>query len=98
MSPIDPNSMVLDTTCPKCRLPYTNPDGSVVVCKDSPQNSDMISECFCWMCVNCWQDCYNNGDSDCPLCRKDVSDWLDSHYEAPAELDEPESETESETE
>ena len=71
-------------SCPVCNIEYSR------TVRDSPQNSDIPSECHCWLCVECWREQYHNQIDNCQVCGEDVSDWLYSHYETEDEDEEDE--------
>jgi len=44
-------------------------------------NSDLSinSDCKCQICNDCWEECYANEMTDCPVCDEDLSEWF-FHY------------------
>ena len=46
---------------------------------DGPMNSNIPTRCTHWACVLCWAE-IKERDNRCPVCRDDVSQWLQSHY------------------
>ncbi len=48
--------------------------------KDGPRNSDIPTECTHWLCFSCWYNRYRKGLRECPICERDVSEWLFSYY------------------
>jgi hypothetical protein len=74
-----------EDTCPICLRDY---DRNTLL-KDGIQNSDCISDCNHWACVECWEQIYyqHNDIDTCPICRSDITDWLQSHYPLDEESD-----------
>lgn len=64
--------MADDNTCLSC--------GDEKILLDGPSNSDVETNCTCFLCVRCWQEVFDSGDFTCPVCSEDVSEWLESHY------------------
>ena len=48
---------------------------------DSPMNSDIPTRCTHWICVPCWETIATR-NKRCPVCREDLSVWLDSAHAA----------------
>ena len=48
--------------------------------RDGPMNSDIPTYCTHWLCSSCWGEIKKRGGRECPICREDVSMWLNSHY------------------
>ena len=62
--------------CPICYEENTINDG--------PMNSDFITDCTHFLCVQCWQEIYKQGNGyvySCPLCREDISEWIIQMYD-----------------
>ena len=70
--------------CPVC-----NTDGVVW---DGPSNWDIPTQCEHYICVECWNNigieslknyCLDHARASCPICHRDVSNWLfsNSNYE-----------------
>jgi hypothetical protein len=47
---------------------------------DSPNNSDIPTECTHYFCTECWTTRYRHCLKTCPVCNRDISNWLNSHY------------------
>lgn len=47
---------------------------------DGPSNSDIPTECRHFLCIHCWENIWELGKSECPICRTNVVEWLYSHY------------------
>lgn len=68
-----------DKTCPICYDQYCRDS---FILKDSIQNSDFNSTCNHWFCVGCLRSLVKvDGKIKCPLCRSDLTEWYESHYE-----------------
>ncbi len=46
---------------------------------DGPQNSDIPTECTHWLCTDCWTKRQANSLLNCPLCGRDISEWLSKY-------------------
>ena len=76
-----------DETCPICLEAYDREIGRL---KDGIQNSDYESNCPHWCCCMCWDTMYKQ-DKDtycCPICKRDITDWLKTHYDSDDDDDE----------
>ena len=71
--------METDEYCPICLEEYDRDTKQM----DGIQNSDYESNCIHWACVACWQKIYRlrNVDDYCPICKRNITDWLKTHYE-----------------
>jgi len=78
-----------DETCPICLEAY---DREIRRLKDGIRNSDCESNCPHWCCCMCWDTMYReDNDTDyCPICKRDITDWLKTHYEDDEEEDDDE--------
>ena len=45
---------------------------------DGPMNSDVPTRCTHWLCTQCWMK-VSEDKKRCPLCRDDLSEWLDGY-------------------
>ena len=61
------------------------PEGECVICfesedliYDGPSNSDIPTKCMHYFCIYCWEEMYRLNITNCPLCREDVTDWLET--------------------
>lgn len=70
-----------DETCPICLEAYDKEIGRL---KDGIQNSEYESNCPHWCCCMCWDKMYrqNNDTYSCPICKRDITDWLKTHYDS----------------
>ena len=66
--------------CPVC---FERPDGETNLW-DNPQNSDVPSRCNHYCCCDCWQR-VANGDQRCPICRTNISQWLQRYRQEDSE-------------
>jgi hypothetical protein len=69
-----------DETCPMCLEEYDKEIGRL---KDGIQNSEYESNCPHWGCCMCWRGMYKQNKEKycCPICRRDITDWLKIHYD-----------------
>ncbi|MFX4226562.1 MAG: hypothetical protein ACFHHU_01310 [Porticoccaceae bacterium] len=56
---------------------------------DSPMNSDFSTRCTHWVCIDCWAE-ISRRDRQCPICRDDLSEWLENYAEESEEEEEEE--------
>ena len=70
-----------DETCPICLEAYDKEIGRL---KDGIQNSGYESNCPHWCCCMCWDQMYKqyNDTYSCPICKRDITDWLKTHYDS----------------
>ena len=75
-----------DETCPICLEAYDKEIGRL---KDGIQNSEYESNYPHWCCSMCWDTMYkqNNDTYCCPICKRDITDWLKTHYDSDDEDD-----------
>ena len=59
--------------CPVCYC------SNVIV--DSPENSPFKLGCKHYLCVECWCELCKRGDVKCPMCRRDLTKWLEWFYD-----------------
>ena len=59
--------------CPVCYC------SNVIV--DSPENSPFMLGCKHYLCVDCWYELCKRGDVKCPMCRRDLTKWLEWFYD-----------------
>ncbi len=52
-----------DEVCGLCSEPYTS--------------SRYGAPCNHWACVECWHDLMDDGETTCPFCNEDITDWLE---------------------
>ena len=64
--------------CDVCYRTFNVKDNSLpIVTPDGPMNNiDNPDFCTHWLCYKCWGN-IADGDRRCPMCRDDVSDWLE---------------------
>lgn len=69
-----------DEKCPICLEEYDREIGRL---QDGIQNSDYESNCPHWCCCMCWDKMYRQNKSEyhCPICKRDITCWLKTHYE-----------------
>lgn len=69
-----------DEQCPICLEAYDRDSGKL---QDGIRNSDDFeSNCPHWACCMCWDTMYKQ-DKDtycCPICKRDITYWLKTHY------------------
>lgn len=90
----------LPEECPVCFIERDDP----FVIWDSPENSGWDTGCSHWLCTRCWAEireaaicpeCCVVHTVCCPICRTDVTDWIEDAYGTDSDS-EPES-SDSET-
>jgi len=65
--------------CPVC---HERPDIT-----DGPMNSDVPTRCTHWACVGCWARIAQR-DMRCPICRENLSRWLQRYSDSDSDGDE----------
>ena len=75
-----------DETCPICLEAYDRELGRL---KDGIRNSIYESNCPHSSCCMCWDTMYkqNNDTYCCPICKRDITHWLKTHYNSDDEDD-----------
>ena len=74
------------TECPICYKKYgeQTDDGNWFLCKDGIDNSNFrdTNPCKHYFCVCCLKNMFNHGEVPytCPLCRSDITEWLEEGY------------------
>ncbi|NQX03138.1 hypothetical protein HQ447_20970 [bacterium] len=70
-----------DEQCPICLEDYDRDGGKL---KDGIQNSNFESNCPHLCCCMCWDEMYkqNKDNYSCPICRRDITEWLKTHYDS----------------
>ncbi len=53
-----------DDVCGLCSEPYTS------------SRSMYVAPCNHWACVECWYDLLDDGETTCPFCHDDITEWL----------------------
>lgn len=87
-----------DETCPICLEAYDRELGRL---QDGIRNSDFESNCPHWCCCMCLEEMYKQHggiECRCPICKRDITDWLEAHYEDDEEEEDEEEEDEDEEE
>lgn len=65
-----------ETYCYICYEEYSRDN---YILKDSCLNHDIISDCKHWFCIHCLSQMYQYNINNCPLCRVDISELIDSY-------------------
>lgn len=72
-------SIMEKQSCSICMLTYDEMGHAF----DGPSNSDIDTDCIHYFCTLCLHKMFDNkyeNDIKCPLCRRDISDWWESHH------------------
>jgi hypothetical protein len=66
-----------DDNCPICLEAYTSQK-----MKDGIRCSDIPSNCSHYCCERCWYVIWGqqNDTNNCPICKRDITMWLSTHY------------------
>lgn len=66
-----------DEQCPICLEAYTEDKK-----KDGIRCSDIPSNCSHYCCESCWYVIWGqqNDTNNCPICKRDITMWLSTHY------------------
>ena len=66
-----------DDNCPICLDAYTSQKQ-----KDGIRCSDIPSNCSHYCCESCWYVIWgqHNDTNNCPICKRDITMWLSTHY------------------
>lgn len=62
-----------DTNCPICYVEY---DRDKCILKHGPSNTDIEDPCPHYFCVDCLRDLQERRILNCPICRKDWSEFI----------------------
>ena len=66
-----------DDNCPVCLDAYTEENK-----RDGIRCSDIPSNCSHYCCERCWYVIWgqHNDTNNCPICKRDITEWLSTHY------------------
>lgn len=85
-----------DDSCPICFEEYgKQPDGGFL-CQDGKHNSNFAENCTHYFCVRCIRkmviigrcSCGSLKITQCPMCREDWTEYLESHYRSESDSEE----------
>ena len=61
----------------QCNLCKDNYKINPQIIFNGPMNSNILSKCIHWACVNCWHKMYDNNEYKCPWCNENLYLWME---------------------